>query len=84
MFSIDNFGSNNFLISYFGESESAAESCVESCGSFTLVSQITSLIYSLPYWCMFSQIKCTFETKYKVHFIVVLISPSRVCLHMKH
>ena len=29
--------SNNFLKSHFGESESAAESCVESCGSFTLV-----------------------------------------------
>jgi hypothetical protein len=38
MFSLDILCSNNFLKSHFGESESAVESCVESCGSFTLVS----------------------------------------------
>jgi hypothetical protein len=27
----------NLTVFHFGESESAAESCVESCGSFTLV-----------------------------------------------
>jgi hypothetical protein len=37
MFSLDILCSNNFLKSHFGESESAVESCVESCGSFTLV-----------------------------------------------
>ena len=40
MFSLDILCSNNFLKSHFGESESAVESCVESCGSFTLVMNV--------------------------------------------
>ena len=43
MFSLDILCSNNFLKSHFGESESAVESCVESCGSFTLVNTIQNL-----------------------------------------
>ena len=44
MFSLDILCSNNFLKSHFGESESAVESCVESCGSFTLVICITERV----------------------------------------